>query len=168
MLMKTALSCIAFLSAVALLISAYSERIIAAKIGQHGTPEIKILANDSVNVSLDNLRGRYVLVNFWDSTNAVSRIAAGEYDRFLHRNTHRPFELVSVNTDADRTLFHEIIKKDDLDSSTQFHISDSRSKRTAARYRVDDGFSSYLLDPQGKIVAINPTIETLERFLSNP
>lgn len=126
-----------------------------------------MIANDSVNVSLEKLRGRYVLVNFWDSSNAVSRIVAGEYDRFMHKNTHKPFELLSVNTDADPTIFNEIVKKDNLDRNTQFHISDAKTKNMSSNYRLDNGFSSYLIDPQGKIVAVNPSVETLERFLSS-
>ena len=58
-------------------------------------PDIEMLANDSVNVSLDKLRGKYVLVNFWDSSNAVSRIAAGEYDRFFTQQ--RKFIFTFVN-----------------------------------------------------------------------
>ena len=164
--MKKAISYILFFIAAVLLISAYSERVIKAEEG-YSAPEIEMLANDSVNVSLDNLKGHYVLVNFWDSSNAVSRIAAGEYDRFFHKSSHRPFGLLSVNTDADPTLFHEVIKKDNLDRTTQFHISDAKAKNMTSNYRLDCGFSSYLIDPQGKIVAINPSVQTLEKFLSS-
>lgn len=61
--MKKTLSYIAFFAALILLVSAYSERVIKAEEG-YTAPEIEMLANDSVNVSLQNLRGKYVLVNF--------------------------------------------------------------------------------------------------------
>ena len=61
--MKKAISYILFFIAAVLLISAYSERVIKAEEG-YSAPEIEMLANDSVNVSLDNLKGHYVLVNF--------------------------------------------------------------------------------------------------------
>ena len=87
--------------------------------------------------------------------------------RMRANGSHAPFELLSVNTDADPTLFHEVIKKDNLDRTTQFHISDAKAKNMTSNYRLDCGFSSYLIDPQGKIVAINPSVQTLEKFLSS-
>lgn len=164
--MKKTLSYIAFFAAVVLLISAYSERVVKAEKG-YTAPEIEMLANDSVNVSLHNLRGNYVLVNFWDSSNAVSRIAAGEYDRFLHANPPHSFSLLSVNTDENPEIFREVVKKDNLDPLTQFHISQTKAKNLSSNYRLDKGFSSYLIDPQGKIVAVNPSVTTLEKYLSS-
>lgn len=163
--MKKTLSYIAFFGVLIVLIAAYSERVIKAERG-YTAPDIEMLANDSTNISLRNLRGKYVLVNFWDSSNAVSRIAAGEYDRFFHVNNGRPFSLLSVNTDENTELFHEVVKKDKLDKKTQFHISDAKAKNLSSNYRLDSGFSSYLIDPQGKIVAVNPSVGTLEKYLS--
>ncbi|MCM1356625.1 MAG: TlpA family protein disulfide reductase [Staphylococcus sp.] len=163
--MKKSLSYIAFFIALILLVSAYSQRVVKAEQG-YTAPEIEMLANDSVNVSLRDFRGKYVLVNFWDSSNAVSRIAAGEYDRFLHTNHNSPFSLLSVNMDESPELFKEIVKKDKLDEATQFHISDAKGGKVSASYRLDKGFSSYLIDPQGKIVAVNPSVSTLEKYLS--
>ncbi len=164
--MKRAWSYIVFFSTLVLLVSAYSERVIKADEG-YTAPEIEMIHNDSVNISLANLRGKYVLVNFWDSSNAISRIATGEYDRFLRRgNTNHPFALLSVNTDSDPNMFHEIIKKDSLEGSTQFHITDIKTKNMKSDYRLDHGFSSYLINPEGKIIAINPSVETLEKYLT--
>ena len=162
--MKKTLSYIIFFLILTVLVAAYADRVVKADKG-YTAPEIEMLANDSVNVSLDKLRGKYVLVNFWDSSNAVSRIAAGEYDRFLHNNGNS-FSLLSINTDENPELFKEIVKKDNLDSSTQFHILDAKTRHLSENYRLDSGFSSYLIDPQGKIVAVNPSVATLEKYLS--
>lgn len=164
--MKKILSYIAFFAAIVLLISAYSERVIKAETG-FIAPEIELLANDSVEVSLSQLRGKYVLVNFWDSENAVSRIAAGEYDRYFRGKTYnKPFTILSVNTDADPGFFKEVVRKDNLVSSTQFHITDAKMKNLAADYRLNHGFSSYLINPQGKIISVNPTIRCLQTYLT--
>ena len=85
-------------------------------------PEIEMLVNDSVEVSLSQLRGKYVLVNFRDSENAVSRIAAGEYDRYFRNKTYtEPFTILSVNTDSDPKFFKEVVKKDNHGS--QYAVS---------------------------------------------
>lgn len=164
--MKKALSYMAFFVALGLLISAYSNRVVKAEKG-YTAPEIEMVSNDSVEVSLSQLRGKYVLVNFWDSENAVSRIAAGEYDRYMRSGSIRkPFALLSVNTDADPKFFREVVRKDKLESSTQFHITDAKLKNLEADYRLNHGFSSYLINPQGKIIAVNPTIKALGKYLS--
>ncbi|MDE5649919.1 MAG: peroxiredoxin family protein [Duncaniella sp.] len=163
--MKKALSYIAFFGAIILLVSAYSERVIKAEKG-YTAPEIEMVSNDSTDISLDKLRGKYVLVNFWDSGSAISRIAAGEYDRFLRNSTDNNFKLLSINTDENKNLFHEIVKNDNLDTSTQFHIGEVKTKNTKKDYRLEQGFSSYLIDPQGKIVAVNPSVTTLEKYLT--
>lgn len=164
--MKKIFSYIAFFAAIILLISAYSERVMKAESG-FTAPEIEMLANDSVEISLSQLRGKYVLVNFWDSENAVSRIAAGEYDRYLRSKTYtKPFTVLSVNTDTDPKFFKEVVKKDNLDIATQFHITDAKMKNLAADYRLNRGFSSYLINPQGKIISVNPTISCLQTYLT--
>lgn len=163
--MKKILSYIAFFGAIVFLVSAYSERVIKAEKG-YTAPEIEMVKNDSTDITLDKLRGKYVLVNFWDSGSALSRIAAGEYDKFSRSAADNKFKLLSINTDDNKKLFHEIVKNDNLDSSTQFHIDEVSTKNTRKEYRLEQGFSSYLIDPQGKIVAVNPSVSTLEKFLT--
>ncbi len=128
-------------------------------------PMVREARNEAESVSLKTLKGKYVLVNFWDSHNAVSRIAAGEYDRFIRSHKGEGIELVSVNTDDDQALFSELVNKDGLDRSTQFHIKDVKAEAILKGYKPLDGYSSYLVNPEGKIVAYNPSIETLEKYL---
>lgn len=163
--MKKAISYIAFFGVLILMISAYSERVVKAEKG-YTAPEIEMVNDGKSNISLDKLRGKYVLVNFWDSNSAISRIAAGEYDRFLKESPSK-FKLLSINTDDNKKLFKEIVKNDNLDTSTQFHIDDVKTRNTKNDYRLEQGFSSYLINPEGKIVAVNPSVTTLEKYLTS-
>lgn len=117
-------------------------------------------------LKVSDLRGKYVLVNFWDSSSAMSRIAAGEYDRFVRslRNTSS-LRLLSINTDHNRNLFNEIVRADGLDSLSQYHIADVKTRGITPDFHPEDGYSSYLIDPQGNIVAVNPTIATIEKII---
>lgn len=162
--MKKAISYIAFFTVLILMISAYSERVVKAEKG-YTAPEIEMVSDGKNNISLEKLRGKYVLVNFWDSNSAISRIAAGEYDRFLKESPSK-FKLLSINTDDNKKLFRELVKNDNLDTSTQFHIDDVKTRNTKNDYRLEQGFSSYLINPQGKIVAVNPSVTTLEKYLT--
>ena len=131
------------------------------------TPRLESVSPaDGEALSMSDLRGRYVLVNFWDSSNAMSRIAAGEYDRFFRSHPRRNLSLLSVNTDNNRTLFNEIVRKDGLDSLTQYHIADVKARGITPDYHPEDGYSSYLLKPACKIIAVNPTLSTFDLILA--
>lgn len=163
--MKKAIGYIAFFAVLIFLVSAYSERVVKAEKG-YSAPEIEMVSNGSKDIALSSLRGKYVLVNFWDSGSAVSRIAANEYDRFSRSKKKNKFELLSINTDDNKKLFREIVKNDNLDNATQYHIGEVKTKNTRKDYRIEQGFSSYLINPQGKVVAVNPSVTTLEKYLS--
>lgn len=129
------------------------------------SPRVTEIRNDQKDLHLKDLRGKYVLVNFWDSHNAVSRIPTGEYDRFFRAHRNEGIELVSVNTDHDRGLFSELAHKDGLDISRQFNIKDVEGGVIPADYHPRDGYTSYLISPKGKIIDYNPSVETLEKYL---
>lgn len=161
--MKRLLPYIAFVAVVGLMVWLFSRRVDSDAVTQ---PRVEKLAGPAGELSLDKLKGNYVLVNFWDSSNAVSRIATAEYDRFFRSHPGEGIEMVSVNTDDDRGMYSEIARKDGLDLSRQFHIMDVKSGNLGRDYKAHDGFMSYLMNPSGKIVAKNPSVETLEKYLS--
>ena len=153
---------IAFCVVIALFVAVFALRMNRVETDAAVVPHIDSARNAAGLVDIKKLRGDYVLVNFWDSHNAVSRIAASEYDKFLRRHGTKDFRLLSVNTDTNRQLYQEIVKQDDLVRSSQFHISDTRKGKSAPSYHPEEGYASYLLDPEGKVVAVNPSVEQVE------
>lgn len=160
--MKKTIKKLVFIIVTGLVVWAFAARLFRQA---PSTPQIKEVSNSREDIKFKDLAGKYVLVNFWDSHNAVSRIAAGEYDRFFRCHKGEGMELVSVNTDNDRGLFSELARKDGLDLSRQFHIKDIKGGSVPADYKPRDGFSSYLMNPSGKIIAYNPSVQTLEKYL---
>lgn len=138
-------------------------------LGSVSVPQLEAVTSPTADreLTMADLRGKYVLVNFWDSSNAMSRIAAGEYDRFFRTHRQRNLQLVSVNTDENRRLFDEIVRTDGLDALTQYHIADVRARGITPDYHPEDGYSSYLINPSGHVVAVNPTLTTIENILHN-
>ncbi|MDE6556505.1 MAG: hypothetical protein K2K55_06025 [Duncaniella sp.] len=131
---------------------------------QEKMPTVITAGNEFTSLDINQLRGRYVLVNFWDSQNAVSRIATAEYDRWSRLHPAADLALVQVNTDSDKALWNEIVAHDDFDPATQFHLSLTKTKESRD-YRPTDGHASYLLSPEGKIIARNPSVESLSRLV---
>ena len=142
-------------------------RMIHTTTDRFNPPILKSISKDGFDLSIKDLKGQYVLVNFWDSRNAVSRIAAGEYDRYYKTHPQSGLKLLSVNTDMNPKLFNEIIRTDGLDSLTQFHIRDIKARGLTPGYHPEGGYSSYLLNPSGKIIAVNPSVQSVQRIVSN-
>ena len=80
-------------------------------------PDFAVTRNDST-VSLHDLRGKYVLVDFWSSADANSRLKSNEYNTLRVTDTGR-LKRVSVNFDRSEELFNEIVTRDHLDPDQQ-------------------------------------------------
>lgn len=122
------------------------------------------VANSANTVSLSDLRGRYTLVTFWNSTDAASRMACNEYNALVDNdhalNGHIAF--LGINLDASKTLFEEITKIDDLNKDSQYHVEGDVARHLVSLYGLDKGMGSVLIDPHGKVVTYNPSPEFLK------
>lgn len=165
MTMNNTVRYIIFCVVVVLMVGLFAVRVNHEDTDPEAVPHIDTAVNGTGSVDISSLKGKYVLVNFWDSHNAVSRLAAGEYDRFLRTHRNSNLRLLSVNTDDNRRLYDRIVSHDGLDRATQFHISDTRRGSSAPVYHASEGYASYLVNPAGKVVALNPTVSTLENIL---
>lgn len=119
--------------------------------------------NDGSKVELQKLRGNYVLVSFWSSTDAESRIATIAYDR-LARN-HAEMEFVAVNYDPSAAVYNEIVKIDNLAAESQFRDAKGSTSSIYKAYNLEKGYCAMLISPEGKIVAVNPSAEIIENYI---
>lgn len=143
--------------------SAHTERVYEAADG-FNAPDLTI-DNSHSALSLSDLKGKYVLVTFWASSNAQSRISAARYDDFSKSLDEERFCLLSVNFDRSERLFREIVRRDNLSAKSQFYVSGSNAETIFENYHLGNGFQSFLINPQGKIVATNPSNDTLKKIV---
>lgn len=143
--------------------SAHTERVYEAADG-FNAPDL-IVDNSHSALSLSDLKGKYVLVTFWASSNAQSRISAARYDDFSKSLDEERFCLLSVNFDRSERLFREIVRRDNLSAKSQFYVSGSNAETIFENYHLGNGFQSFLINPQGKIVATNPSNDTLKKIV---
>lgn len=152
-------------------VSSRTDRDVRASRG-YEAPELSLMdMSDSSVTDLNELKGSFVLVNFWAASDAESRIAAHGYDRALATATARPSDerlrLLQVNLDSSVRLFREIVRRDGLNAAQQFYVSAGESAAVKHKFNLDSGLQSYLIDPDGKIVAVNPTPETVIRLMES-
>jgi hypothetical protein len=120
------------------------------------------VSNGEVTAQLQNCRGRYVVVTFWSSVDPESRMANIAHDRVAAGNARLAH--IAVNYDSSEGVYRELVKLDSLDSGTQFYGNTIQGRALLAAWHQEAGYSSYLIDPQGRIVAKNPTTAMLKRI----
>ena len=117
------------------------------------------VSNADTTLSLQQLRGNYVLVTFWDSSRPESRIANMQYDHIQAQFIH-----IGVNVDRSQAILGQLCRIDGLNASTQFYAGDD-SQFLGEWKQLDSDLQSFLIDPHGTIIALNPTEEQLEEVL---
>jgi len=132
-----------------------------------GSPAPELTMND-VNdkpFSLSQLRGKYVLVDFWASwcgpCRAENPNIVAVYNQFKDKN----FTILGVSLDRDKESWINAINEDHL---TWQHISDLKYWKSAAvgLYGIDGIPYNVLVDPQGKIIATSLIGERLQNKLA--
>ena len=129
-------------------------------------PYFEVKAEDGDVISLSDMKGRFVIVNFWTSADANSRIAANQYDSYIESVEGEHLSLVSVNIDRNQRLFEEIKRRDGLNAKSQYYVQPGSASDLIRKFNMGNGLQSYLIDPQGTITAINPSTEILATLTS--
>lgn len=129
-------------------------------------PYFEVTANDGSAVSPSDMKGRFVIVNFWASDDAESRIAANRYDSYVENVGEERISLVSVNIDDSERLFREIVRLDGLNDESQFFVQSAEASSIVKEFDMTAGLKTYLINPSGVVIAVNPTIETIASYLA--
>ena len=157
--MNKSLLIIAILGLLTLFTSAYYSAPADSRIGCKA-PSLQ-LGNSNNDLSpLKQYRGEKILLTFWSSDDAESRLNNMRYDR-MSRGDGIDYTHVSVNLDRSESVFNQIVAIDNLDRSAQFTTAEDMQDDIIKSWRLEDGYHSFLIDPNGVIIAIDPTPETL-------
>lgn len=140
------------------------KRVVGVEIGNI-LPSFTLNDNNGNPVTLSKLRGKVMMVEFWGSWCKYCRKDNPEMVIRYNKFKSEDFEMIGVAIDESREDWLEAIKKDQLpwlQVSEQKHWPDSK---IVQRYKLVSVPSSFLLDANGVIVAMNPTDEEIDKAI---
>lgn len=149
--------------------------LLIISVAYHSGPERTRVGDIAPALSFDSrpspalraLRGKYVLLSFWSSTNAPSRQAVGDYSSWLRSDRNPNIGMIAFNLDSEEPLFREIVKRDGLNQSLQFRLGEKATERLMRDYRLRPGqYGTLLVAPDGRILAHNPAPEAIPGIIA--
>jgi len=128
-------------------------------------PEIDLPNPDGKNIKLSSLRGKYVLIDFWASWCRPCRMENPNLVNAYGKYKSKGLEIYGVSLDREKGPWVNAIAQDNL---TWIHVSDLQfwSSAAAKLYNVSSIPKSFLLDKQGKIIAMDLRGPLLEQKLA--
>ena len=129
-------------------------------------PDFKIKTMSTEQQPIQNLskmKGKYVLLSFWASYDAQSRMQNVSLSNVLRSS--RNVEMVSVSFDEYQSIFKETVRKDQIVTPTCFVETEGEDSGLFKKYRLNRGFTNYLLDVNGVIIAKNISAADLSAYV---
>lgn len=148
---------------IAQLEASYNEHV--AFIQKNIAPEIEKMDPNGRVRRLSDLRGKYVLIDFWASWCNPCRMENPNVVRVYNAYKDKGFDIFSVSLDTDKNRWVKAIASDNL--SWENHVSDLAGWQSdvVSQYQFQGIPHTLLLDPEGKIIARNLRGPVLEQKL---
>ena len=143
---------------------AFSKENVHAEKLQEGDKIPELVLCDTVQpLDLHSAREGYTLLSFWASYDAVSRQNNAALAHLAGETSQ--VEMVSVSFDRYASVFDATVQQDGL-TDTRCYVETNGSDSEAFRaFDLKGGFTNYLVDAEGVIVAKNVTPAELAFYL---
>lgn len=134
-----------------------------------GAPDFSGVTAEGQPFALSDLRGKYVLLDFWGSWCGPCRKQNPELVALYNQYRDKGLEIVSVGIESSEQSWRNAIEKDGM--AWPYHLLDlTESKRffqgpIADLYGITSVPTTYLLRPDGKVIAVNPTAEDVKKII---
>ncbi|MDR2886892.1 MAG: AhpC/TSA family protein [Bacteroidales bacterium] len=129
-------------------------------------PDIALPAPGGDTVKLSSTRGSVVLLDFWASWCEPCRMENPNLVKAYNTYRGKGFQIYQVSLDKTREAWVKGIEEDRL--GRWIHVSDLKfwNSPVVAQYKIQSIPGNYLLDKDGRVIAVNLRGEALDRKLA--
>lgn len=148
-----------------LLIATVTNSKAQIKIGD-AIPSIKLKSNTSNEVDITSFKGKYVLVDFWASWCAPCRLGNKKLVQLHNEVSSSKLEIIGISIDTDQNKWLKAIEKDKI-KFTQLIDPKGFDANAALQFGVEELPSKYLFNPEGILIAKNPSEEEIMKLIKS-
>lgn len=120
--------------------------------------------SNNAEFSLAKMKGKPVLLSFWASYDAASRMQNIKLHSAL-QNLGSEVQMVSISFDEFPSIFKETVRMDQINLSNCYLVVDGDESNLFKTYKLNQGFKNFLLDENGVIIAKNVTTSEIPSLL---
>lgn len=126
--------------------------------------EIALPTVSGDTIRLSSLKGKVVLLDFWASWCGPCRSSNKSLAKLYPKYKDKGFEIFAVSMDNEKQDWQNAIKKDKV-NWLQVNAPGGWENATALQWRVEALPTSYLIDKEGKLIAMDLEGKNLEKVL---
>lgn len=135
------------------------------KIGE-AIPSITLKSTTNNEVEITSFKGKYVLVDFWASWCAPCRLGNKKLVKLHNELSSSTIEIIGISIDTDATKWLKAIEKDKI-KFTQLIDPNGFDANTAIQFGVEELPSKYLFNPDGILIAKNPSEDEIIKLIKS-
>jgi peroxiredoxin len=128
-------------------------------------PNLNLPDPSGRQISLNSLKGKYVLLFFWKSYSPPCRADIQNLKKMYHRYKPEGFEVYAVSFDHNRKVWADVVKTENLN---WINVSDLLGDRSPVKklYNLKDELPYYyLISKKGKIISKGERILNIEQVI---
>ena len=148
-----------------LLIATVTNSKAQIKIGD-AIPSITLKSNTNNVIDITSFKGKYVLVDFWASWCAPCRLGNKKLVKLHNEVSASKVEIIGISIDTDANKWLKAIEKDKI-KFTQLIDPKGFDANAALQFGVEELPSKYLFNPEGILIAKNPSEEEIMKLIKS-
>ena len=127
-------------------------------------PSIALKSTSNTEVNITSFKGKYVLIDFWASWCGPCRLGNKKLVKLHNEVSSDKIEIIGISIDTDISKWLKAVEKDKI-KFTQLIDPEGFDANTTIQFGVDELPSKYLFNPEGILIAKNPSEEEIIKLI---